>query len=324
MTEFRVEVVRIGPVRKHENADTLSITDVHGGYPVCFKSGEYAEGDLATYIPVDAIMPDAPEWAFLGSKRRVEAKRLRGVFSMGMLTKIHNGAALGDDVQLALGIEKWDPSEDGASRGFTPKNPDGTDESPPSIAIPVYDIEGYRKHKGVLTDGEEVVLTEKIHGENARFYHDGERLHIGSRTRWKKASAETGWTTYARKIGLEDRLAAWPGLVFYGELYGNTELKYDSDGGRMLRIFDVFDTSRMAYLDHDVAATKAPELDRVPLLYRGLWSPDLLRLCEGNSTLGGHVIEGFVVKPTRERVAHMGRVILKHVGEGFLTRKKKP
>lgn len=321
MTEFRVEVVRIGSVRKHENADTLSITDVHGGYPVIFRTGEFAEGDLATYIPVDAVMPDAPEWAFLGSKRRIEAKRLRGVFSMGMLAKAPDGAVVGDDVQAALGIEKWDPSEDAhvqASKGGEDDEVTG-----PALPIPVYDIEGFRKYRHVILDGEDVVITEKIHGENARFYHDGSRLWVGSRTRWKRLDSSTGWTNYARAERLDGRLAGWPGLVFYGELYGNTELKYDAANGRRLRIFDVFDTSRMAFLDADDAATKAPGLERVPALYRGPWSLDLLKLCEGTSRLGGHVIEGVVVKPARERVSHMGRVILKMVGEGYLTRKKK-
>lgn len=321
MTEFRVEVVRVGPVRKHENADSLSITDVHGGYPVIFKCGEFQEGDLATYVPVDAVMPDALEWSFLGSKRRVEAKRLRGVFSMGLLAKAHEGASVGDDVRVALGIEKWDPSEDAA----TPQKVVGEDDEAtgPALPIPVYDIEGYRKHKGVLQDGEEVVLTEKIHGENARFYHDGSRLWVGSRTRWKRLDAATPWTNFARAEWLEEYLSRLPGFVFYGELYGNTELKYDAAGGRKLRIFDVFDTKRMAFVDHDEAAEVGLRLARVPLLYRGPWSTDLLRLAEGASTLGGHLIEGFVVKPTRERVSHMGRVILKHVGEQFLTRKKK-
>lgn len=319
MTEFRVEVVRIGAVRRHENADTLSITEVHGGYPVIFKTGEFNEGDLATYVPVDAVMPDRVEWAFLGSRRRIEAKRLRGVFSMGMLTKAPDGAQEGDDVRAILGIEKLDPSD-----GAAPQAVAGADDEPgPAVKVPVYDIEGFRRYKHALVEGEDVVITEKIHGENARFYHDGERLWVGSRTRWKRVDSETAWARYARENALAERLRPLAGLVFYGELYGNTELKYDATAGRRLRIFDVFDTKRMAFIDHDDAATKAPEIERVPLLYRGPWSLDLLRLCEGTSTLASHVIEGFVVKPTRERVSHMGRVVLKMVGEGYLTRKKK-
>ena len=59
MSEGAVQVVRIGPVRKHPNADTLSVTDIHGGYPVIFRTGDYHEGDLAVYVPVDSIVPAA-------------------------------------------------------------------------------------------------------------------------------------------------------------------------------------------------------------------------------------------------------------------------
>ncbi len=41
MSEFYVRVFRIGKVGKHPRADTLSITQGPGGYPVCFKTGEF-------------------------------------------------------------------------------------------------------------------------------------------------------------------------------------------------------------------------------------------------------------------------------------------
>lgn len=87
MTNAKIEVVRVGAIEKHPNADTLGITRVFG-YPVIVKLGDFREGDLAAYVPVDTVMPEGEEWAFLGkSPRRVCAKRLRGVFSMGMLAR---------------------------------------------------------------------------------------------------------------------------------------------------------------------------------------------------------------------------------------------
>lgn len=57
MTEFRVQVVEVGKVGKHRNADTLSITTILGNYPVIFKTGEINQGDLAVHIPPDALVP---------------------------------------------------------------------------------------------------------------------------------------------------------------------------------------------------------------------------------------------------------------------------
>ena len=58
----------------------------------------------------------------------------------------------------------------------------------------------------------------------------------------------------------------------------------------------------------------------MPTLYVGPWLGfDAHKdLAEGKSTIAGHVREGFVVKPTKERYAdRFGRVILKLVGEGY-------
>ncbi|MCR4296248.1 MAG: RNA ligase, partial [Elusimicrobia bacterium] len=61
-----------------------------------------------------------------------------------------------------------------------------------------------------------------------------------------------------------------------------------------------------------------------PVLYLGPWSPTLMSLCDGKTTVDGadHCREGFVVRPARERWdAYVGRVILKMVGEEYQLRK---
>lgn len=332
MSEFHIEVVRIGEVTKHPNADSLSMTMVHGGYPVLFKTGDYSTGDLATYIPIDAIVPDTEVWSFLGSSRRIRAKRLRGVFSMGLLAAAPIGAAEGDDVQERLGITKYDPSEDAVSRGQNPGwiNPD--DEiARPAQHVPVYDLEGLRRHPGALIEGEQVVITEKIHGENMRLYRDldGE-LWVGSRTKWKRIEANTAWSNWARaNVGITDGITR--GMCLYGELYGNTDLKYDGASlDRKLRVFDIYNAVCCAYLNHDHAVHLLEEyivefagLERVPLLYRGPWSADLMSLADGASLIADHIREGFVVRPIVERMHGQHRCVFKHVGEGYLTRKEK-
>ena len=86
MSEFHVEVTRVKGVQKHPNADTLSIAEVNG-YPVIFRTGDFEEDGLAVHVPVDSIVPDTEDWAFLNGSRRIKAKKLRGVFSIGMLAK---------------------------------------------------------------------------------------------------------------------------------------------------------------------------------------------------------------------------------------------
>jgi hypothetical protein len=62
-------------------------------------------------------------------------------------------------------------------------------------------------------------------------------------------------------------------------------------------------------------------LNVAPILYRGPWDPNRVKeWSEGLSTLySGHVREGFVVRPVKERFHDtVGRVILKLHGQGYL------
>lgn len=321
-SEAAVSVIRINEIEKHQNADSLGVVMVHGGYPVCVRLGDWAPGDLAAYVPVDSVVDKSrPEFSFL-EKPRIRAKRLRGVFSMGLLVPAPAGAQEGDDVTEAMGVTHWDPE---AERGSGVKNAGEDEPGPVGWLFPTYtDIEPLRRHRNVLTPGEEVVVTEKIHGANARFAHDGERLWVGSRSRIKRHDDANTWWQIAEALDLCTRLQAFCRLVFFGEVFGKVQDLHYGVNGVDLRIFDVFDGEAGRYLDHDAAREAAAQcgLLWVPTLYRGPWAPERVsEWAEGPSTIADHVREGFVVKPTRERVAHMGRVILKMHGEGYLTRK---
>lgn len=344
-SEHRVEVVRVGPIMKHPDADTLSITTVLGGYPVILRTGEYQEGDLAVYVPIDSVVPENdPRWEFLAGHRRIRAKRLRGIFSMGLLTKIDQDLAAlhgtepwieGQEVSAELGIVKYEPEMHLIG---------GENEADPGY-LPVYtDIEGLRRHQNVLQPGEEVVLHEKIHGANARYLFEGGRLWVGSRTNIKKADPKSQWWAAAAHGDLEAKLAAVPGIAVYGEIYGQVQdLKYGvapSQGARFVA-FDALDIKTRRYLDYDdfVVLMNRLGIPRVPELFRGPW-PDradaeaaggaesaawqsMCALAEGTTILGGgaNVREGFVARPVKERCEHMGRVILKLHGAGYLLRK---
>lgn len=325
MSEFHVRVVRVGKVEHHPSAHSLDITHVYD-YPVVVRRGDFTEGDLAVYVPIDSIVPDTEEWAFLGGKCRIKAKKLRGVFSQGLLTRLPNPGAFcdvayceGDDVREAMGITKYEPPLPLSTGGECEPAPKGW-------MFPVYtDVEGLRRHPGVLVPGEEVVIHEKIHGTNFRACHDGERLWVGSHTQIKRRDVLNIYWHTALDATLAGKLSQFPMHVFFGEVYGQVQdLKYGVSRGTLLRLFDVFDVRKGCYLDHDDAKALAAScgLDWVPELYRGPWDPMLSSLAEGQSTLADHVREGFVVKPVKERWNDAcGRVILKRIGEGYLLRK---
>jgi RNA ligase (TIGR02306 family) len=324
VSEFKVEVVRVGLVTEHPNADALEIVHVFD-YPVCTRLGDYREGDLAVYVPIDAIVPgDDPRWHFLAGHLRIRAKRLRGVFSMGLLTTADPSWVEGQDVREALRIEKWEPPTEFERRGH---------KSGPSMPDPGHmpkytDLEGVRRQSRLMQYGEEVVLTEKIHGANARYVFADGQLWCASRTQYKIDFPTDQWWQVARRYDLATKLASMPGIAIYGEVYGAVQdLRYGADPGEVrLILFDAWNTATARWLNYDDfgGVVNVLGLPTVPVVYRGPWSDELRSLANGPSTMPGapHMREGFVVRPVRERWdPHVGRVILKLVGEDYLLRK---
>lgn len=325
MTEGRVNVIRVGDLTPHSNADTLDLTRVWD-YPVIVRRGDFTTGDLAAYVPVDSVVPeDDPRWAFLAGHLRIKAKRLRGIFSMGLLIKAEPGWSEGDDVTDALRVTRYEPciSNCHGAGMQTENEPDGS-------TMPIYtDIEGLRRWSDVLVPGEQVVCTEKIHGANGRFCWHAGRLWVGSHKQIKKQDDRNMWWQIAARYDLATRLAAHPDVAIYGEVYGQVQdLKYGHDSAQpfSLILFDAMDLTTRRYLDSDPFWGLCSDLglSSVPILHVGPWSPDLAALTEGMSTVKGadNVREGFVVKPLVERWHDkLGRVVLKRHGEGYLLRK---
>lgn len=330
-TEHEVRLVHLGEINPHPGADALDITNVDGR-PCIVRRGDWSAGDLAIYIPIDSLVPVSdPRFAFLAPRAgddglaRIRAMRLRGVFSMGLLVRPISGEVTAarhvDDLREYMGIGIYEPPVP-TGGGETERDPG---------FLPVYDIESARKWAdAVLTGGEEVVLTEKIHGANGRFaWHQG-RMWCASRTQFYKPG-EGMWSRVAESIGLAERMTeTCPGIAIYGEVYGQVQdLKYGRQGANLVA-FDALDIASRRWLDYDdfCALTERLGLARVPELYRGPWTPDLVTHAEGGSVLARlngaqHVREGWVLRPVRERFdPALGRVILKLHGEGYLTRKE--
>jgi RNA ligase (TIGR02306 family) len=167
-------------------------------YPVVVRKESYHPGDKAVYVPVDSVLPDAPEFDFLGSdKRRLRAKRLRGVYSEGLLVPWNDFASyvartvpdsfgddakeiadktaealdellpVGADVAQFLGITRYRDYVGSGGRGLGRTNKVGPDES----VFPYYSVSNARKGEGIqyLSGDTRVIVTEKLHGANIRF-----------------------------------------------------------------------------------------------------------------------------------------------------------
>lgn len=336
MSKLIVDVVKIGAVEPHPDPETTALELVKvKGWQCVVKKGSFKEGDFAVYFPLDSVLTEQVSEA-IGvtkylSKGRVKAARLRGTPSYGLLWPLKEGIRagyvelesknVGDDCAELLGVTKWEP----------PLNLNTIDAETSHPLFHKYtEIENYRNYPNVLQEGEEVVFTEKIHGENSRRgLVEGIFMAGSHNMRLKESESNRHWYTFddkAKKLlrFLEDRGA----VILFGEVFGWVQdLHYgmQKQGDVSQRVFDISINGRyMGYDEYKDVCTRF-EVPTVPELYRGPFSFDkLMEFADSNSNLDGadNMMEGIVIRPVKERTdPFVGRVILKYVWDRYLNRK---
>lgn len=328
--ESAARVVEIKKLAHHPNADKLDISQIDGNYPCIFQRDTFKPGDRAVYIPVDSVVPDTASFAFLEGHTRIKARRLRGIFSMGLLMPLSEFGLPADIepgtfVSEQLGITKYEP----------PVNTEywktGDIAKDPGVA-PVFEVEGMRMYPDLFKDGDLVHITEKIHGTNFRaVFHDGE-LHVGSHRTWLKKGPNLWWNV-AQNANLEDKLRAHEDVVLYGEIYGPKvqDLTYGVKTPQLI-FYDVMlgDTQIFFPAEQSEELIHAMGLQFVPVLWEDSWEEECKSLASGSSVLAlwnktEQIKEGIVIRPQREKFSPElgGRLILKLCGEQYYLRKEK-
>lgn len=355
MSTFAVKVLPF-QLNKHPNADSLSIASIKG-WQCIVKTDEFMNESLGVYVPLDAVADkEHPLLSFMEGKK-VKTIRLRQVISQGILLpfskvqsyiKTTHGDVFpepgeGDDLKDLLFIRKWEPPPE-ANKGTSV--PDFMALELPEIMQKYTDIENIKNFPDVLVDGEEVVVTEKLHGTSARFGLIDDKFYIGSRNRGLRTEnfvskagdlieiKPTTWHEVAEREKLLDILQAIRketlalDVVLYGEIVGKTiqDLRY----GHEQPTFYAYDIAIRredihSYLSSKefVAVCDAVGLKRVPVLMTGPFNSNVLELRNGKTTLqDSHMREGVVIEPATPRFDYsLGRVILKSIGEEYLLRK---
>jgi len=380
MASFDVKAYKI-KIEPHPNADAIELA-VIGGYRSIVQKGQYKDGDLVLYIPEAAVLPewvleklnfwdDENEIGKLNGPKgnRVKAIRLRGVMSQGIVFPLEFRTDVHDTINNTK-ADEWVLPMGGSGAGFLVKENEDyaklmkiTKYEPP---IPIhmsgevfnafgmtvkFDVENYKKWPDTLVEGEEVVMTEKLHGTWCCMgYHPDSTVPIvtskglsdkGVAFKFNEANANNLYLNALRATNDENgdnavtRLFQWRNelIPFYilGEIFGAgiQDLKY---GGSppAFRVFDIYvgQPSEGKYMDYDdmVDICQYLNLPTVPLLYKGPYSvKKMLELTDGRETVSGKeacIREGLVVKPTKERRDdYIGRVMLKNVSDKYLSRK---
>ena len=335
----------IGEIKPIVGADNIEQVLV-GGWNAITKKGEYQSGDKVVVATTDAVIPQALSdlmevTNYLRKGQRVRTVKLRGVYSECLLIPFKYLAPKsseknvndGDDMMTILGVTKYEPPVKtiqlsvGGRKVKYHQNPN----------FHVYHKFPNQKNvPGMFSEEDEVVITRKLHGTNARYgivrkkklsLWDKIRKFFGDK--WsgfeyvygshnvEKGSDSQGfydtdvWSTIDEKYNI--RKSLWKhvkdtyhpeqltsGVGIYGEIYGVGIQKNYDYGMRDIRFagFDVeVDGVYESYVK-EITHFSSLELPKVQLLYDGLWSKEEQDKHVFNNFILGTKVphEGVVVK----------------------------
>ncbi len=361
MAEFSVPIVEVVGVEPHPNADRLMLVKVLGYTCISNKdengNARYKVGDRVAYIPANAVLPEQvlrklnlwDEEKGCGvsllsgpDNNRVKATKLRGVFSEGLIYPVEVGE-VGDNIAEKLGITKWEPPipahmvGEVFNLGYSPVT---------------FDLEPIEKHPNAFAEGDEVVITEKLHGTMCGFgiifglnHPEAFMCPWGSRDLviWSKGLGAKGLmfkdvptnekNLYVKVVTnlLRDNKGFWKWMIsdyehgdiepcfFLGEIVGKKiqDLEYGLTNPNF-KLFDIvynklFQNFGLVKFDANIY-----NLDVVPILYEGPFKGELIpALRDGMSTLcPEHIREGVVI-----RTRGANRVAYKAVSPAYKLRK---
>lgn len=258
--------------------------------------------------------------------------RLRQALSQGLLIKAPDDAKLDDDYTEALNVKRYEPP--------VPKHFAGDSINTPSAFTKYTSIENYKNYPDVLVEGENVLITLKIHGSNFRagFIDDGKieglTYIVGSHNVAKDKDGTNIYSQMSQQLDIENKLKPIIekvnpkyNFIVFGEIFGSgiQDLTYDCiHGETKLRLFDVMIDGKYQPWEYVQEIAAVIGVDTVPVLYRGPYSYEsAVKFRDGKDLLGNHVREGIIIKSEFEENYDykIGRRVIKMISDDYLLRK---
>lgn len=354
MSSFAVTLEQV-TVRPHPNADRLELARV-GLFDAVVGKGQFHDGEVVVYIPEQAIIPDGLirtlglEGKLAGkAKNRVKAVKLRGALSQGIVAKTDilqlqpetpgygeamdaimksmKGELTDFDFAPLLGIEKWQPE--------IPIHMSGEVAPAPQL-LRWIDIENIKRFPDIFQPGDEVSVTEKLHGTctlaTVEMDRDGNDYTVRNVIVTSKGFAEkhlalteAGDNLYwravnnfpVRELALKAAETLGNGVDIeavgvYGETYGAgiQDLAYGATKNAFgFAVFDIFvktvDGEGFWVRSKDVQAlAQEVGIPAVPVLFEGPYDIEhIASIASGKEQMSGteaNLREGVVIRSTNE------------------------
>lgn len=346
-------VARINEIKSIPGADNIEQAVV-GGWNCIIKKGEYKVDDLVAIATTDAVIPQGLSDAmnvtnYLRKGQRVRTVKLRGVYSECLVIPNHflpvGYNPEGKDLMDSLSIFKYEPPvrEVVVSGGRKVKYKDNP------LFYVYHKFPNTKNVPGLFTEEDEVEISRKIHGTNARYgVVKKKKISLWDRVRkffgneWveyefvygshnvEKGSDSQGyygtdvWKEVADKYNIKENLWALfrnykelgyveEGIIIYGEIFGPGIQKNYDYGLTELKYngFDVQIDGEYCDVKGSFMLQTMLGLDYVPVLYYGKWSQEIQDSFVFNNFIEGTKVphEGVVIKHISGNRHKVGKVI---------------
>lgn len=346
MATLSCPVAKIERIEEIEGADRIELAFVLG-FQVIVEKGQFVPGQLGAFIPSDSVLPADLAASLKGKaklfgeqKNRTRVFKIRGAVSEGVLLGPLPGAEEGAELAKILGVKKYAVPKPKVMGGLRVKTYGHTVR---------FDIQNYKRWPRVLLEGENVEISEKIHGTFCqvtlvpglnRSWLINKDTIVSSKTLAREdcsladlpENRDNIYIKTIKHLRLREKLIEAFGyqtpVSIFGEIYGPgvQDLTYGQDDLRF-SFFDIYygKSGEGRYLDRrEIDMFDGVLGSRAPVLFRGPFEkPYLKELCSGETIIGNgaHIREGVVVRPLEDRWhPKIGRVILKYVSPEYLTR----
>ena len=312
-------VGKVKEIKPIEGADKIELAIVNG-WSCITKKGEYKVDDLVTIATTDAVIPQNLSDAmnvtnYLRKGGRVRTVKLRGVYSECLIIPTHylkiTVVMEGADCMEILGIHKYEPPVKTVQLASGRKI---RYQDNPNFHV-YYKFPNIKNVDGMFTEEDDVEITRKIHGTNARYgivkkkklsFIDKVKKFFKLADEWidyeyvvgshnvEKGSESQGfyetnvWYDIADKYDIKNKLWNYAkllgtaeigdGITLYGEIYGAGIQKGYDYGLTDIRFagFDLkVNGEYVNMIRADYIIFTVLKLPYVNILYRGPWNQEI-------------------------------------------------
>lgn len=306
-------VATVNEIRPIEGADKIELVVV-GGWNCIAQKGEQKIGDVVVIATTDAVIPQALSdeigiTNYLRKGGRVRTVKLRGVYSECLIipTKYSSGKIKeGEDLMAEFGIYKYEPPVKMVQLSNGKKIRYQTN---PNFHV-YYKFPNLKNVPDLFTEEDEVEITRKIHGTNARYgivkktklsFFDKVKKFFRLADKWidyefvvgshnvEKGSDSNGfydtnvWYDIEKKYDIKAKLWDYvkrnpeigDGITLYGEIYGAGIQKGYDYGLKEIEFvgFDIKqDGEYLSTFNSKEVIKNGLALPYVEVLYFGNWS----------------------------------------------------